>query len=82
MSTTRRFRARRRTVYIGPEIPDDAPADLKEGLARRRLVATTGQCPCGAELSLPASLEPGAVTIVRVEHEDDCPAVVWDEALA
>jgi hypothetical protein len=53
---------------------------LREGLARRALVATTGRCPCGAELVLPPEITPGAVTMVAVEHERDCPAN--DEAIA
>ncbi len=39
----------RRAMFVLPVIPEDAPADIREGLARRRLAALTGQCPCGAE---------------------------------
>jgi hypothetical protein len=35
----------------------------------------TGKCPCGATLQVPDKLKVGAVVIVAVEHEDDCPAV-------
>jgi hypothetical protein len=74
-STARRFKAARRVLYLGSEIPDDAPAPLKEGLARRRLVATTGTCPCGATFDVPDDLEPGTVRSLAIFHEDDCPAV-------
>jgi len=68
-------RARRyRALVITEEIADDADAAEKERVARRRLVATTGRCPCGATLALPDELSPGTVTIVAVEHEPDCPA--------
>jgi hypothetical protein len=71
----------RSAPLLGPDIPDDAPAIVREGLARRRLVATTGRCPCGATLTVPAgALKPGTVTTVKIEHEDDCPAIA-DELL-
>jgi hypothetical protein len=73
--TARRFRA----LVISGEIADDADDADKERAARRRLVATTGRCPCGATLSLPDKLTPGTLTIVAVEHEPGCPAV--DEAI-
>lgn len=62
-------------MVVSNEIPDDATSIEKEGAARRRLVATTGRCPCGAVLSVPAQIEPGTVSVVAVEHETDCPAV-------
>jgi hypothetical protein len=74
-STARRFKKRRVIFYDGPEIRDDYPADLKEGLARRRITATTGQCPCGATFDVPDDLEPGTVSSVAIFHENDCPAV-------
>jgi hypothetical protein len=71
MSNGRPFRR----VVVSNEIPDNATSVEKEGAIRRRLVATTGRCPCGARLRMPDEIEPGAVTLVAVEHEDDCPAV-------
>jgi hypothetical protein len=77
---SKRYTPPKRVAILTPEIPEDAPPALREGLARRTLVATTGRCPCGAELVLPSEITPGAVTVVAVEHEADCPAN--DEAIA
>ena len=52
----------------------NAPPELREGLARRRLVASTGRCPCGTELVIPDRLEAGGASGAVVEHEDGCPA--------
>jgi len=71
--TGRKYRAIKKVV-VSPPIPDDATEREKEGAARRRLVATTGVCPCGAVLQLPR-VKPGTATVVAVEHEDDCPAI-------
>jgi hypothetical protein len=66
--------------YVLADIPDQAPDDVREGLARRRIVAVDGTCPCGATLQLPsraqrrAAARGGHPCPVRVEHEDDCPA--------
>lgn len=71
-----------RVAYVGPQLHETYPPLLLEGLVRRRLVATTGVCPCGARMVVPnraarrAAARTGqAVMHVRVEHEDDCPAV-------
>ena len=69
-STARRYRA----LILSEDIADRATEVEKEQVARRRLVATTGRCPCGAVLRLPKGLKPGTVSIVAVEHEPDCPA--------
>jgi hypothetical protein len=69
--TARRFRA----LVVVPEVTDADDAKTKERDARRALVATTGRCPCGAQLAVPSELEPGTVTIVAVEHEPGCPAI-------
>lgn len=71
-ATARRYRAVRR-VALTTEIPDDAPARVKEGAARRRLVAATGRCPCGAAIPS-VELVPGTVTVAAVYHEPTCPA--------
>lgn len=78
MSAGRPFRrsvARGRPVVLSAPIRDDASHLAKEGAARRRIVATTGRCPCGAVLHVPEDLAPGSVSVVAVEHEDGCPAV-------
>jgi hypothetical protein len=71
-STARRYRPISRVVLSNP-IADDAPPRVKEGAIRRRLVALTGKCPCGAELVVP-DLTPGSMAVVAVEHDPDCPA--------
>lgn len=68
-------------ALVLPTIPDAAPAAVREGIARRRLTAVTGRCPCGATFRPPnraerrAAARTGRVLHVRVEHEDDCPAI-------
>jgi hypothetical protein len=71
----KRYTPPKRAIVVSDEIPDNASTIEKERAARRRIVATTGQCPCGAVLTIPADLEPGTITTVAVEHEDGCPAV-------
>jgi hypothetical protein len=69
------------TLVVAPQIPDDAPTAVREGLARRRLVNAGGTCPCGARMQLPnratrrQARREGRVTHVSIEHDDDCPAV-------
>jgi hypothetical protein len=87
VSAGRRFRRstgafrRRRAGRVGPVIllippapPDDLPEHLKEGVTRRRLVAITGLCPCGAGFVQPRRADMGEVTHVPVEHEHGCEA--------
>jgi|BarGraNGADG00212_1021973.scaffolds.fasta_scaffold31232_2 hypothetical protein len=73
--SSRRRAARGRALVLSTPIPDDATSLDKEGAVRRRLVATTGQCPCGAVLRMPEQLVPGVVNIIAVDHEDGCPAI-------
>lgn len=73
--TARRFRRRSNVLILTEDVPDDATPRAKEGIARRRLVATIGRCPCGAVLKLPPVV-PGTVTMVSVEHEPTCPATL------
>ncbi len=78
-------------LAVVPTIAEDLPAEIREGLARRRLLATGQTCPCGAQ---PPQLNrrqrreiearrrrglPGTVVHVTVLHENDCPAS--DDAL-
>lgn len=75
-----------RALYMLPAIPDDAPDDIREALARRRIAALTGRCPCG-EISTELTrqqrrarqrrqakqqLRPAQTAVF--EHEHDCPA--------
>ena len=64
---------KRALILTGDVHEDDVPQE-QERAARRRILATTGRCPCGAMLNVPDRLEPGTVTVVIVEHEPDCPA--------
>lgn len=72
-----------RALVLDAGIPDDAPVDVREGLARRALVNRGQACPCGARAVLPNRAERrrnwGQVLRVAVWHESDCPA--GDEAL-
>lgn len=61
-------------LAVLPVIPEDAPYRVREGIARRRLVAVTGQCPCGARLDH-AAVRNGRLNVAEVEHEGRCPAV-------
>ncbi len=63
-----------KTAYVLPVIPDNAPYMVREGIARRRLVATTGVCPCGAVMDVGTPV-PGEVASIAVEHERGCPAI-------
>ena len=71
-----------RTLYVGPQLREDLPPVVLEGLTRRRLVGMGRQCPCGARMPVPsraarrAARRRGQVVMpVTVEHEDDCAAV-------
>jgi hypothetical protein len=72
-------------AFLLPSVPDDAPDAVREGIARRRITAVEGTCPCGAGLILPnraarrAAKRAGGQIRMTVEHEPDCPAV--DETL-
>jgi hypothetical protein len=71
----------RRTGYLGPELSEDLPPHVLEGLTRRRLVSLGEPCPCGARLVIPnraarrAATRARRVLHVEIEHEDDCPAI-------
>jgi len=64
------------------DIPDNAPADLKEGLARRQIVNDGGLCPCGARMVLPnrharrVAARAGKPIAVEIEHERGCAALL------
>ncbi len=70
-----------RTAIVLPVVPEDAPLDVREGIARRRAVMLYGECPCGARRVLPNRAErrrlarAGEVGLVEVGHEDGCPAI-------
>lgn len=74
------FIPRGSTAYMLPTISESLPPAAREGLARRRITAIEGQCPCGAAFIVPnreqrrRAARRGDVLHVRVEHEDGCPA--------
>jgi hypothetical protein len=66
-----------KTLVVLLPVPDDAPAEIREGLARRNIVNRGGTCPCGAVATVPNRAERrrrGGVVSVQILHEDDCPA--------
>jgi hypothetical protein len=71
-----------RALILETEIPDNAPADIKEGLSRRAIVNAGGTCPCGARAILPNRAARRRATRrrhanqVTVQHEPDCLALL------
>lgn len=69
-------------AVVVPVVPQNASPEVREGIARRRLVMVEGVCPCGAvrptlNREQRRAIKRGATTTemrLRVEHEDDCPA--------
>ncbi len=66
-------------VFVLPVSPDDAPVLVREGIARRRLVALEGKCHCGGRTLNRAARrrlrKTRGVTQLGFVHEDGCPAV-------
>ena len=62
-----------RMLLVLPVIPEDAPYRVREGVARRRLTAITGSCPCGATVDYTAA-RVGAANVAEVHHARLCPA--------
>lgn len=62
-----------RGLALLPTIPEDAPFRVREGIARRRITATTGKCPCGAVVDYEAAQVAG-VGVAEARHEARCPA--------
>ncbi len=69
-------------AVVLPVVPEDAPPEVREGIARRRAVMLYGECPCGARRALPNRAERrrlaragSAAGLVEVAHEDGCPAI-------
>jgi hypothetical protein len=66
----------RRTLYVLPSIPDDAPAEFKNALAIRNAANVEMRCPdCGAEPYLVGRVAPGAIAHLVFEHEHGCHAL-------
>ena len=70
-----------RALVVDYIVPEDAPADVREGLARRSLVNGGGECPCGAQLQLPSRAQrrraqrSGKTLQLIADHEPDCVAI-------
>lgn len=62
-----------RMLLVVPVIPEDAPYRVREGIARRRLTAITGTCPCGASVDYTAAVA-GVANVAEVQHARLCPA--------
>ncbi len=62
-----------RIAYVLPVIPEDAPAAIREGIARRRLTAMTGRCPCGASVDY-GDRQARQVMVGNLVHTASCPA--------
>lgn len=80
MSASRKYRrqlAGHRTMFIRPDIPDDASVATKNGLAMRNEASATGSCPgCGAEVELSGPIIPGTVVHAVLRHDEGCPALL------
>lgn len=69
-----------KAVLVLPVIRETDPPEVREGIARRRIAATTGQCPCGATYRLPnraqrrADQRAGRPSHITVVHDERCPA--------
>ena len=69
-----------RALLVLPVIRESDPVEVREGIARRRLAAATGTCPCGAVRQMPnraqrrADRRAGRPSRAVVEHVDQCPA--------
>lgn len=68
-----------KVAAIVPALPDNAPGVVREGIARRRVVATGQPCPCRASSPFSrqvvrAARKAGVIPASVVEHADGCPA--------
>lgn len=63
-----------RALLVLPVIPDDAPYAVREGIARQRIAAIEGRCPCGAVARYSAYPGPGELGTGEVYHDKLCPA--------
>lgn len=71
-----------RVAAVLPVVPEDADPEVREAIARRRVVMLEGRCPCGAVRQLPnramrrAAKRKGTVPRMNatIVHETDCVA--------
>lgn len=60
-------------ILVDFEVPDDAPADVKEALSRRAVVMRGGVCACGGSAHWPTRGQRRAgITELVVIHRRDC----------
>ena len=79
--TRRRRLPGTRALLVLPSIPDDAPEDVKSGLAIRNVCATEGRCPsCGAEGEVYSDRAHPLFFHLVFRHEDWCPCLTDNEA--
>lgn len=69
-------------LYVSDVIRESDPPAVREGIARRRILATSGECPCGARSPFDPSLISAALVMEVIEHETDCPATAENLARA
>ena len=73
------FRNRGRTLFVLPEIADDAPDAIKNAVAIRNACATEGRCPaCGVVPDL--TWQADGIGHLTFQHESHCPCLRDDEA--
>jgi hypothetical protein len=64
-----------------PEIPDDAPVELKDALAVRNAASVAGECPsCGATPELHVDCKHRLLFHAVFRHSAECGALTNGEA--
>jgi hypothetical protein len=66
-------------IILSVEVPEDAPVELKEAVARRNRASATGTCECGAVVEIVDGPDADGLARGVIVHEDGCCAS--DEAL-
>lgn len=69
-------------LYVCDVISESDPPAVREGIARRRTLALTGECPCGARSPFDPSKIAPSLVIEAIYHESDCPATAENMARA
>jgi hypothetical protein len=71
-----------RALYVGEVICETDPPAVREGIARRRMLAMEGRCPCGAIVPFDPRVVAPLVALNATEHAGDCPAAESNLAAA
>jgi hypothetical protein len=64
------------TLMRVPVIAESMPHELREGLARRRIVAAGHKCPCGASFDTAEKLtyrDGSDIPTMHIGHDENCP---------